>query len=161
MARAITTAAPGTARQGRSGTSPQHCPDDHESHAADDGERDEDSEIAIQGVLLRDRGCRLNFGGSVAKGYWVSAYRSISDPEKVSAYDKLARAAVEAGGGRVLSRGARVVAYDAGIAERFVLIEFDSFEQAVAARASAAYQEALAELPDGFERDFRIIEGLD
>ncbi|MEU4576894.1 DUF1330 domain-containing protein [Nonomuraea sp. ATR24] len=47
------------------------------------------------------------------------------------------------------------------MAERVVLIEFDSFEQAVAARASAVYQKALAELPDGFERDFRIIEGLD
>jgi len=41
------------------------------------------------------------------------------------------------------------------------LIEFDSFEQAVAAHASAAYQEALAALADGVERDFRIIEGLD
>ena len=41
------------------------------------------------------------------------------------------------------------------------MIEFDSFEQAVAARASAAYQEALATLADGVERDFRIIEGLD
>ncbi|MFF1968711.1 DUF1330 domain-containing protein, partial [Streptomyces sp. NPDC058232] len=64
-------------------------------------------------------------------------------------------------GGRLLSRGSRVAAHDAGIAERTVLIEFDSFEQAVAARASAAYQEALAVLADGVERDFRIIEGLD
>ncbi len=60
-----------------------------------------------------------------------------------------------------LARGSRVVAHDAGIAERTILIEFDSFEQAVAARASAAYQEALAALADGVERDFRIIEGLD
>ena len=65
------------------------------------------------------------------------------------------------GGGRLLSRGGRVVAHDAGIAERTVLIEFDSLEQAVAAHASAAYQEALAALADGVERDFRIIEGLD
>jgi uncharacterized protein (DUF1330 family) len=97
----------------------------------------------------------------VAKGYWVSAYRTISDPEKLAAYSKLAGPAVEAGGGRVLSRGARVVAHDAGIAERTVLIEFDSFEQAVAAHESEAYQEALAALADGVERDFRIIEGLD
>ena len=95
------------------------------------------------------------------KGYWVSAYRAISDPEKLAAYNELAPAAVKAGGGRILTRGSRVVAHDAGIAERTVLIEFDSFEQAVAARASAAYQEALAELPDGFERDFRIVEGID
>ncbi|MBO8191138.1 DUF1330 domain-containing protein [Streptomyces oryzae] len=95
------------------------------------------------------------------KGYWVSVYRTISDPEKLAAYDKLARLAVEAGGGRVLVRGGRVVAHDAGIAERTILIEFDSFEQAVAARESAAYQDALATLSDGVERDFRIVEGID
>jgi uncharacterized protein (DUF1330 family) len=95
------------------------------------------------------------------KGYWVSAYRTISDPEKLAAYNELARVAVQAAGGRTLSRGDRVVAHDAGIAERTVLVEFDSFEQAVAAHESAAYQEALAALADGVERDFRIIEGLD
>ncbi|MFG1654873.1 DUF1330 domain-containing protein [Micromonospora sp. NPDC049275] len=97
----------------------------------------------------------------MAKGYWVSAYRTIFDPEKLAAYNELARPAVEAGGGRVLARDGRVVAHDAGIAGRTILIEFDSFEQAVAAHASAAYQEALAALADGVERDFRIIEGLD
>lgn len=88
------------------------------------------------------------------KGYWVSAYRTISDPEKLAAYNKLAGPAVKAGGGRV-------VAHDAGIAERTVLIEFDSFEQAVAAHESAAYQEALVALADGVERDFRIVEGIE
>ena len=97
----------------------------------------------------------------MAKGYWVSVYPAISDPEGLTAYDKLAGPAVEAGGGRVLARGGRVVAHDAGLAERTVLIEFDSFEQAVAAHESAAYQEALAALSDGVERDFRIIEGID
>lgn len=97
----------------------------------------------------------------MAKGYWVSAYRTISDPEKLAAYNELAAPAVKAGGGRVLSRGARIVVHDAGIAQRTLLIEFDSFEQAVAAHESAAYQEALAALGDGVERDFRIIEGLD
>ena len=64
-------------------------------------------------------------------------------------------------GRTLVGRDGRVVAHEAGIAERTILIEFDSFEQAVAARASAAYQEALAALADGVERDFRIIEGLD
>ncbi|WP_030800300.1 DUF1330 domain-containing protein [Streptomyces sp. NRRL S-337] len=97
------------------------------------------------------------------KGYWVSVYRTISDPEKLAAYDKLAGPAVKAGGGRTLVVGGRVVAHDAGIAEpeRTVLVEFDSFEQAVAARESAAYQEALVALSDGVERDFRIVEGID
>lgn len=95
------------------------------------------------------------------KGYWVSAYRTISDPEKLAAYNKLAPAAVKAGGGRILVRGGRTVAHGAGIAERTVLIEFDNFEQAVAAYESAAYQEALVVLSDGVERDLRIVEGID
>jgi uncharacterized protein (DUF1330 family) len=97
----------------------------------------------------------------MAKGYWVSAYPAISDPERLAAYDKLARPAVQAGGGRTFARGGRVVAHEAGITQRVVLIEFDSFEQAVAAYESEAYQKALAALPDGVERDFRIIEGTD
>ncbi|ANN19511.1 hypothetical protein SD37_30435 [Amycolatopsis orientalis] len=98
----------------------------------------------------------------MAKGYWVSVYPAISDPEGLTAYNKLARPAVQAGGGRVLSRGGcRVVAHEAGITQRVVLVEFDSFEQAVGAYESEAYQKALAALPDGFERDFRIVEGID
>ncbi|MEU8306295.1 DUF1330 domain-containing protein [Actinomadura sp. NPDC048955] len=101
----------------------------------------------------------------MAKGYWVSVYPANSDPERLTAYDKLAGPAVQAGGGRVLSllpsRGGRVVAYEAGITQRVVLIEFDSFEKAVAAYESEAYQKALAAFPDGVERDFRIIEGID
>ncbi|MFI5663257.1 DUF1330 domain-containing protein [Streptomyces sp. NPDC051684] len=97
----------------------------------------------------------------MAKGYWVSVYRTIFDPEKLAAYNKLAGPAVRAGGGRVLARGGRTVAHDAGIAERTVLIEFETFEQAVEARESAAYQEALDTLADAVERDFRIIEGVD
>ncbi len=93
-------------------------------------------------------------------GYWVSVYPTIADPDMLDAYNELAGVAVAAADGRVLaSIGNRVDAHEAGIAERVVLIEFDTFEQAVAARASAAYQEALAALPDGFERDFRIVEG--
>ncbi|MGW6574189.1 DUF1330 domain-containing protein [Streptomyces sp. NPDC054945] len=96
----------------------------------------------------------------MAKGYWVSVYRTISDPEKLAAYNKLAAVAVEAAGGRTLARGGRVDAHEDGVAERVILVEFDSFEQAVAARASEAYQQALHVLSDAVERDFRIIEGV-
>ncbi|UGT62196.1 DUF1330 domain-containing protein [Nocardia asteroides] len=96
----------------------------------------------------------------MAEGYWVSVYPAVA-PERLTAYNELARAAVRAGGGRVLSRGGRVVAHEAGIAARVVLIEFDSFEQAVAAYESEAYRKALAAFPDGIERDFRIVEGID
>ena len=76
----------------------------------------------------------------MAKGYWVSVYPAISDPERLTAYFRLAGPAVQAGGGRALSRGGRVVAHEAGITQRIVLIEFDSFEQAVAAYKNKAYQ---------------------
>jgi len=95
------------------------------------------------------------------KGYWVSVYPAIEDPEKLTAYNELAGIAVKAAGGRVLaSIGNRVVAHETGIPERVVLIEFDTFEQAVAAYESPAYRTELAELPDDFERDFRITESL-
>ncbi|RCH61889.1 DUF1330 domain-containing protein [Streptomyces sp. SDr-06] len=97
----------------------------------------------------------------MAKGYWASVYPAISEPERLTAYNELAGPAVRAAGGRTLSRGGRVVAHEAGISQRAVLVEFDSFEQAVAAYESEAYQKALVALPDGFERDFRIIEGVD
>ncbi|MFD7029220.1 DUF1330 domain-containing protein [Streptomyces sp. NPDC059917] len=97
----------------------------------------------------------------MAKGYWVSVYRTVSNPEKVAAYDELAGPAVGAGGGRLLtSRDSRVVAHEDGNTERVLLIEFDSFEAAVAAYESEAYQKALVVLADGAERDFRIVEGV-
>ncbi|GAB2982148.1 DUF1330 domain-containing protein [Nocardioides montaniterrae] len=96
----------------------------------------------------------------MTKGYWVSVYRTINDAERLGEYDKLAGPAVGAGGGRLLSRGSRVVAHQDGNTERVILIEFDSFEDAVAAYESEAYQQALAVLGDAVVRDFRIIEGL-
>jgi uncharacterized protein (DUF1330 family) len=95
----------------------------------------------------------------MAKGYWISAYREIHDPEKLAEYGKLAVPAITASGGRFLARGGQVEAHDAGLAMRTVIVEFDSFAAAVAAHQTPAYQEALAVLADGVERDFRIVEG--
>lgn len=95
------------------------------------------------------------------KAYWISAYREITDPEAMAAYAALAAPAIEAAGGRYLVRGGAVTAFDQGLAERTVVIEFDSYEKALAARESAAYQKALEALGDGAVRDFRVVEGLD
>jgi hypothetical protein len=43
-----------------------------------------------------------------------------------------------------MARGMPAMVYEAGVAQRTVLIEFDSVEQAIAAHDSPAYQEALA-----------------
>ena len=95
------------------------------------------------------------------KAYAVVAYRSISDPQKLAAYGKLAPNAVAPFGGRILARGEAAVALEQGLKERTVLVEFPSLEKAVAAFSSEAYGEALKALADGAVRDFRIVEGLD
>jgi uncharacterized protein (DUF1330 family) len=97
----------------------------------------------------------------MAKGYWITFYRSISDPAALAAYAKLAGPAIIAGGGRFLARGEAVKVYEHGIAQRVTMTEFDSVEQAIAAHASAAYQEALKALGHACERDVRIVSGLD
>ena len=97
----------------------------------------------------------------MAKGYWVSCYRSITNPDALAAYAKLAGPAIEAGGGKFLARGGRVQAYEAGVGERTVVIEFPSFEQAVATHDSEAYQAAAAKLEGAVERDLRVVEGVD
>jgi uncharacterized protein (DUF1330 family) len=94
------------------------------------------------------------------KGYWVSTYRSISDPAKMAEYGKLAGPAIQAAGGRVLSRGVAVKAFEAGLVERVVLIEFDSVEKAIAAHSSPEYQAALKAFDGAAERDLRIVEGV-
>ena len=96
----------------------------------------------------------------MAKVYWVGTYRSITNPDKLAAYAKLAPAAIAAHGGKFLVRGVPAKTYEAGLNQRTVVIEFDSVEQATAAHDSPAYQEALAALGDGAERDIRIVEGV-
>ena len=96
----------------------------------------------------------------MAKAYWVSCYRKVLDPTKLAAYAKLAGPAIEAGGGRILARSTAVKAYEDGIVERTVLIEFDSVEAATATHDSAAYQAALAALDGGAVRDLRIVPGV-
>jgi uncharacterized protein (DUF1330 family) len=98
---------------------------------------------------------------AMAKAYWINTFRSISDPERLHAYIKLAGPAMRQAGGRFLARGNPAAAFESGARERTTLIEFDSVESAVAAYNSAAYQEALAVLGDAAVRDLRIIEALE
>ena len=96
----------------------------------------------------------------MAKAYWIACYREIKDPDKLAAYAKLALPAIQSGGGRFLARGTAAKAYEQGLLERTVLIEFESMEQAVAVHDSPAYQQALAALGEGVVRDLRIVVGV-
>ena len=92
------------------------------------------------------------------KAYWITTYRSISDPAALAEYAKIAGPAIQAAGGRFLARGIPSKVYEAGVNERAVLIEFDSVAQAVAAHDSPEYTRALGALGDGAVRDIRFIE---
>ena len=95
----------------------------------------------------------------MAKVLWIAQYRSVSNPERLAAYAKLALPAIQAGGGRFVARGIPLAVKEAGQTERTVVVEFDSLEQALATYDSPAYKEALEVLgPDSAVRDIRVVE---
>jgi uncharacterized protein (DUF1330 family) len=95
------------------------------------------------------------------KAYWVAMYHSVKDPDALAAYAKLSGPAVQAGGGRILVRGVPAQTYEAGLAQRTVVIEFESVAAAIAAHDSPAYQAAMKALGDEAVRDIRIVEGVE
>ena len=96
----------------------------------------------------------------MAKGYWITIYRSVSDPARLAAYAALATPALEAGGGRVLARGIAARTFEGGTDQRTVVVEFPSVEQAIAAYESPRYQSARAKLVGAVDREVRIVSGV-
>ena len=97
---------------------------------------------------------------AMAKAYWVATYRSVSNPDALAEYAKLAGPAITAGGGRFLARGTAAKAFEKGLTQRVVIIEFDSVDKAVATHDGPGYQAALKVFANAAERDLRIVEGL-
>ena len=96
------------------------------------------------------------------KGYWITTYRSISNPEALAAYAKLAGPAIMAAGGKFLVRGMPSKTYENGQMQRTVVIEFPSLAQALAAHDTPGYQAALKALGTGsVVRDMRVVEGAE
>jgi uncharacterized protein (DUF1330 family) len=97
----------------------------------------------------------------MAKAYWVTTYRSISNPDALAAYAKLAGPAITAAGGRFVIRGTPAKTWESGMNTRTVVIEFDSLDKALAAHDTEGYQAALKALGKGnVERDMRVVEGV-
>lgn len=95
----------------------------------------------------------------MAKGYWITFYRSVRDPAVLAEYGRLAVPPIQAGGGRFLVRGIPARVFEEGLSERTVVIEFDSVAQALATYEGAAYQAAFRVLQGTVERDIRFLEG--
>ena len=95
------------------------------------------------------------------KGYWVVAYRKVPDMATVKNYAALLMPVLEECGGRMLVSPTSVVtAKEAGLEQMTIVVEFDSYEIALAAYESDDHKKALAALGSGVERDFRIAEGV-
>ncbi|MGO4221196.1 DUF1330 domain-containing protein [Lysobacter sp. TAF61] len=95
------------------------------------------------------------------KGYWVIAWKSVSDPVAVGRYIAPGTEAILAHGGRIVAGGEPARTYEQGMPSRLVLVEFESLAAAISAYESADYQASLTFLVGAAERDVRIIEGLE
>ena len=94
------------------------------------------------------------------KGYWV-AKANILDDEKLSRYGKQAEIAIEKFGGKFLGRGGQHETKEGIDFSRKVVVEFDSYETALAAYSSSEYKEALTLLKGGAERMYAVVEGYE
>ena len=74
------------------------------------------------------------------KAYWIAAYDSIDDPDKLKAYADTARPVLGEFGGRILARGGRSVAFEGNEKVRIVVVEFPDLESAEACYASDGYR---------------------
>ena len=95
------------------------------------------------------------------KGYWVVAYRTVGDEATMKNYVTLARAALGQFGARTLvSPGSAVTAHEAGLKQMTVVVEFDSYEVALAAYESADYKKALTALGLRLRGIFGLLKGF-
>ena len=62
----------------------------------------------------------------MAKAYWVATYRSISDPGRLGRLRQARRPGDPGRGRPILARGTAAKAYEAGVLQRVVVVEFPS-----------------------------------
>ena len=94
------------------------------------------------------------------KGYWIARV-DVSDPEAYKKYVAANAAAFSKYGARFLVRGGRFEAVDGHSRQRNVVIEFPSFEAALACWNSPEYQNAYKFRANASVGDTVIVEGYD
>ena len=93
------------------------------------------------------------------KGYWIARI-TITDPGNYPKYLAANKIAFDKYGARFLVRGGRYSAAEGPARERNVVIEFDSFEDALACYNSPEYQAAKVKRQGAGEADIVIVEGV-
>ena len=94
------------------------------------------------------------------KGYWI-AHVEVTDPDNYPKYIAANRAAFEKYGAKFVVRGGRYDAVEGIKGDRHVVIEFPSYEAALACYHSPDYQAAKALRQGKAEADIVVIEGYD
>lgn len=91
---------------------------------------------------------------SSGRGYWV-VFASVSDMQQFGQYTAFAAPVIQSHGGRVLARGDVAQGVEGTLPGRPFLIEFPSYERALACFASDEYQHAISLRAGAAE--FRIV----
>ncbi|MGH8435827.1 MAG: DUF1330 domain-containing protein [Pseudomonas sp.] len=95
------------------------------------------------------------------KAYWI-AHVDVTDPVQYGEYTNRAPAAFAQYGGKLLARGGRSEALEGrATPQRSVVIEFTSYEQALACYRSPEYQEACRHRQGAARAEVIIVEGFE
>ena len=95
------------------------------------------------------------------KAYWI-AHVDVTDPQQYSEYTQRAPEAFKLFGGKFIARGGRSEALEGrATPQRTVVIEFESYEQAVACYRSPEYQEAMSHRKGASKAEIVIVEGME
>jgi uncharacterized protein (DUF1330 family) len=93
------------------------------------------------------------------KAYWIARV-TVTDPERYKLYAEATPAAFNKYGAKVLARGGRYSQLEGEGRPRNVVIEFPSFDDAIACYRSPEYQQARAHRLGAGEAEIVIVEGL-
>jgi uncharacterized protein (DUF1330 family) len=93
------------------------------------------------------------------KAYWISRV-TVTDPDQYKLYAEATPAAFKKYGATVLARGGRYSQLEGEGRPRNVVIEFPSFENAIACYNSSEYQAARANRVNAGEAEIVIVEGV-
>lgn len=96
----------------------------------------------------------------MAKGYWIARV-TVNDAENYPQYVRAGAAAFQKYGARFIVRAGRYEAVEGEGRPRNVVIEFDSFEQALACYRSPEYQAAAVIRQRYADAEIVVVEGAE
>lgn len=96
----------------------------------------------------------------MAKGYWI-ANIEVHDAGRYGDYQRFVRPFLAAHGARFVVRGGRQDIVEGTAHGRTVIVEFESYEKALAAYHSHDYQEGLKHRLESATTDLIVVEGFE